>query len=301
MGLVYGCVVPHSPNLVPQVGGDKAMLCSRTREAMIELGLAICDERRIPNCVIVSPHSPFLPEAFGVWEGKKLKGSMERFQAPDVTITVKVSTDLAAAIVDVAGRMELPVGRLKKEWELDRGVTVPAIFLIRENETNVVPVAISMLGWDEHWLFGTAIANAAQQLGEDVVIVASSNLSHRITPDAPHGYSGTGAEFDGLVREAFEKGRLRDLLDIPQDLCREASECGFAPLLVLGGAFDGQAVNGRVLSYEAPFGIGYLVAEVSLASQEDAAMRSEAASVERVSVGAGREPGRLTRTVFRRR
>jgi AmmeMemoRadiSam system protein B len=128
----------------------------------------------------------------------------------------------------------------------------------------VVPVAISMLGWDEHWLFGTAIANAAQQIGEDVVIVASSNLSHRITPDAPHGYSDAGREFDGLVRSAFENGRLRELLDIPQDLCREASECGFAPMLVLGGAFDGQAVKGRVLSYEAPFGIGYLVAEVSV-------------------------------------
>lgn len=226
--------------------------------------MVICEEKRIPNCVIVSPHSPFLPEAFGVWEGKKLKGSMERFQAPDVTLTVRVSTELAEAIVDVAQRMELPVGRLNKEWELDRGVTVPAIFLVRQDETKVVPVAISMLGWDEHWLFGTAIAKAADHIGEDVVIVASSNLSHRITPDAPHGYSGTGAEFDGLVREAFNRGRLRDLLDIPHDLCREASECGFAPLLVLGGAFDGKAVKGRVLSYEAPFGIGYLVAEVSV-------------------------------------
>jgi aromatic ring-opening dioxygenase LigB subunit len=231
---------------------------------MTELGMVICEEKRIPNCVVVSPHSPFLPEAFGVWEGKKLKGSMERFQAPDVTLTIRVSTELAEAIVDVAGRMELPIGRLKKEWELDRGVTVPAIFLLRADETKVVPVAISMLGWDEHWLFGTAIAKAADQLGEDVVIVASSNLSHRITPDAPHGYSGMGAEFDGLVREAFNRGQLRDLLDIPHDLCREASECGFAPLLVLGGAFDGKAVKGRVLSYEAPFGIGYLVASVEV-------------------------------------
>lgn len=230
--------------------------------------MIICEERRIKNAVIVSPHSPFLPEAFGVWEGKKLKGSMERFQAPDVTLTLRVSTDLAEAIVDVAGRMELPIGRLNRDWELDRGVTVPAIFLIRADETKVCPVSISMLGWDEHWLFGTAIANAAQQIGEDVVIIASSNLSHRITPDAPHGYSATGSEFDGLVREAFESGQLRRMLDIPQDLCREASECGFAPLLVLGGAFDGQAVKGRVLSYEAPFGIGYMVAEVSTIAGE---------------------------------
>jgi len=48
---------------------------------MTELGIIICEERQAKNCVIISPHSPFLPEAFGVWEGKKLKGSMERFQA----------------------------------------------------------------------------------------------------------------------------------------------------------------------------------------------------------------------------
>jgi AmmeMemoRadiSam system protein B len=300
LALVYGCVVPHSPNLVPQVGGERARECARTREAMTELGMIICDERRIQNCVIVSPHSPFLPEAFGVWEGKKLKGSMERFQAPDVTLTVRVSTDLAEAIVDVAGRMELPIGRLNKEWELDRGVTVPAIFLLRADETKVVPVAISMLGWDEHWLFGTAIAKAADQLGEDVFIVASSNLSHRITPDAPHGYSGTGAEFDGLVRESFNRGRLRDLLDIPHDLCREASECGFAPLLVLGGAFDGRNVKGRVLSYEAPFGIGYLVAEVSLDDGQREPMAVAAASAERVS-GALETLGEQARGLFRRR
>jgi aromatic ring-opening dioxygenase LigB subunit len=189
VGLVYGCVVPHSPNLVPEVGGSRAAEAMLTREGMTELGIIIGEERQIANCVIVSPHSPFLPEAFGVWEGERLKGSMERFQAPDVILTLDVATDLAEAIVDVAGRMELPVGRLRADWELDRGVTVPATYLLRTDQVRVIPVAISMLGWDEHWLFGTAIAKAAAQIPGDTVIVASSNFSHRITPDAPHGYS----------------------------------------------------------------------------------------------------------------
>lgn len=281
MGLSYGCVVPHSPNLVPEVGGAKAREAMLTREGMTELGIIIGEERSFQNCVIVSPHSPFLPEAFGVWEGQRLKGSMERFQAPDVTLELQVSTELAESIVDVATRMELPVGRLRADWELDRGVTVPATYLLRTDQVSVVPVAISMLGWDEHWLFGTAIAKAAEQISGETVLVASSNLSHRVTPDAPHGYSGSGAEFDGAVRDAFVNHRLRDLLDIRQDLCREASECGFAPLLVLGGAFDGRAVKGRVISYEAPFGIGYLVAEVQLSDDVREPQRAAAAGAQR--------------------
>jgi aromatic ring-opening dioxygenase LigB subunit len=133
-----------------------------------------------------------------------------------------------------------------------------------------------------------------------VVIVASSNLSHRITPDAPRGYSGMGAEFDGRVREAFNRGELRELLDIPHDLCREASECGFAPLLVLGGAFDGKNVKGRVLSYEAPFGIGYLVAEVSIDDEVREPVQVAAATAERVS-GALESLGEQARGLFRRR
>jgi AmmeMemoRadiSam system protein B len=203
---------------------------------------------------------------------------MERFQAPDVTLSLDVSTELAEAIVDVATRMELPIGRLLRDWQLDRGVTVPSLFLIRTDEVKVVPVSISMLGWDEHWLFGTAIAHAAQQVEGETVIVASSNLSHRVTPDAPHGYSKSGATFDGAVRDAFANGRLRDLLDVPPQLPREASECGFAPLLVLGGAFDGRNVKGRVLSYEAPFGIGYLVAEVRVEEGERAPREAVAAA-----------------------
>lgn len=41
MGLSYGCVVPHSPNLVPEVGREKYHDCFRTRVAMIDLGIII--------------------------------------------------------------------------------------------------------------------------------------------------------------------------------------------------------------------------------------------------------------------
>ena len=278
MGLSYGCIVPHSPNLVPQVGRERSRFAGRTIEAMAELGIIIGEERKAKNCVVVSPHSPFLPEAFGVWEGRRLSGGMERFQAPDVTVSVELAEELANSIVDVSERMEIPVGRLLEEWQLDRGVTVPALYLLKQDEVRVVPVAISMLGWEEHWLFGTAIAKAAERIPGETVIVASSNFSHRVTPDAPHGYSAAGPTFDTRVRDAVERGRLRELLDIPQDLCREASECGFAPLLVLAGAFDGRTVKGRVLSYEAPFGIGYLVAEVTLHEGEQAPLAATTAA-----------------------
>lgn len=270
MGLEYGCIVPHSPNLVPAVS-RRADEASRTRQGMEELGM-ILGVRKPRTCVIVSPHSPFLAEAFGVWDAGILKGSMARFQAPDVHLQIEVDSELAAAICDVCKRMDLPVGTLDPGWELDRGVTVPGLYLFSD-DIKVVPVSTSMLDWDGHWLFGTAIAKAAELTGADVAIVASSNLSHRVTPDAPHGYSSKGRDFDERIQSAVTSGRLREFLEIPHETVREASECGFIPMLVLGGAFDGRTIAGRVLSYEVPFGIGYMVAEVFTAEGHERPLR----------------------------
>lgn len=251
--------MPHSPNLVPEVS-ERALAATRTREAMGELGMRMAD-RRITTAVVVSPHGPFLLDAFGVWDADELTGSMERFQAPDVSLTIKVDRGFAGTLMDICDRMELPVGPMDGLWSLDRGVTVPGLYLFSE-QMRVLPVATSMLGWDEHWLFGTAIANAAKATGENVAIVASANLSHRVAWDSPHGYDARGAEFDRRVREAVLRGELKRILEMPMEVAREASECGISPLLVLGGAFDGADVAGEELSYEHPFGIGYLVAQV---------------------------------------
>ena len=51
------------------------------------------------------------------------------------------------------------------------------------------------------------------------------------------------------------------ILNIDVDLQEEAGECGYRSLLILLGALDSREVDADVLSYEAPFGVGYMVAE----------------------------------------
>jgi AmmeMemoRadiSam system protein A len=49
-------------------------------------------------------------------------------------------------------------------------------------------------------------------------------------------------------------------MEISGHFCEEAAECGLRPLVTLAGALDGRDVDSKSLSYEGPFGIGYLVA-----------------------------------------
>jgi aromatic ring-opening dioxygenase LigB subunit len=93
-----------------------------------------------------------------------------------------------------------------------------------------------------------------------VAVVASGDLSHRLTPDAPAGFSPRGLEFDRLVLEAVAKMDIKALLNLDSDLVKEAGECGLRPLCFLMGVLGGIDAAADVLSYEGPFGVGYAVA-----------------------------------------
>jgi aromatic ring-opening dioxygenase LigB subunit len=103
-----------------------------------------------------------------------------------------------------------------------------------------------------------------------VLYVASGDLSHRLLPGAPAGYDPRGAEFDQAVVDAFFAGDWGSLLALDPALLRAAGECGYRSLAVLSGVVGvveaaGRKTKNRVLSYEGPFGVGYLVGEVEMA------------------------------------
>ena len=102
-----------------------------------------------------------------------------------------------------------------------------------------------------------------------VVYVASGDLSHRL-PGSHYGYDPRGVEFDGLVADSFAAGEWRGLLSIDPELAKAAGECGYRSLAVLSGVVaavqaSGAETRNRLLSYEGPFGVGYLVGEVEIA------------------------------------
>ena len=102
-----------------------------------------------------------------------------------------------------------------------------------------------------------------------VLYVASGDLSHRLIPGAPAGYDPRGAEFDQAVVDTFGAGDWEALLSIDPGLVAAAGECGYRSLAVLSGVVAareaaGGTTHNRVLSYEGPFGVGYLVGEVEI-------------------------------------
>jgi AmmeMemoRadiSam system protein A len=127
----------------------------------------------------------------------------------------------------------------------------------------VVALGYSFLGNEDHLKFGECIRSAADSLGRAVAFVASGDLSHRLKPEAPAGYNPSAHFFDEQVVDALTRNTPNQIVDIDQDLRRAAGECGYRSMLVALGLARTIPAACEVLHYEAPFGVGYLVAQLT--------------------------------------
>ncbi|MGO0121798.1 AmmeMemoRadiSam system protein A [Desulfothermobacter acidiphilus] len=262
MWVVAGGLVPHPPIMIPEVGGVEARRVRRTQEAIQELGHRLCAAK--PEAmVMISPHGPALWEAIPLVLQPSAEGDLGHFGAPEVRFSLSTNQELARCLQEEAEALEVPINPIRSGYRLDHGVIAPLYWLRRGGlDLPVVLCGMGFMAWPRLYRFGVAIQRAAERCRVRVVVVASGDLSHRLSPDAPYGYDPAGPQFDARIQAIVEEADARALLQIDPVWAERAGECGLRPLLILFGAFDGYRLRTRLLSYEAPFGVGYLVAQL---------------------------------------
>ena len=72
-------------------------------------------------------------------------------------------------------------------------------------------------------------------------------------------YDPQGEAFDQTLFRLLKEKKIIEVFRLSPELVEKAAECGFRTLLMLLGVFDGLEFDLEVLSYEGPFGVGYLV------------------------------------------
>jgi len=265
-GILATCATPHPPLLIPDIGGRELSKVESTSTAMQRLAELVA-ELSPDVLVMVSPHSPFYADSFTVKLGDVLQGSFGQFGYARVSSSKRVDVDLTAALLGLAEEEGLPLAGVRHErgaWSsetdvLDHGLLVPLYFLDSKFECPIVSLSISGLSYGLHARIGRCVAQACRGLNRRAVFVASGDLSHRLIPGAPAGYSPRGEDFDRRIVEITGAGKFKELIDIPGDLIAEAGECGLRSLHMMGGVLEGLAFESQVLSYEGPFGVGYMV------------------------------------------
>jgi aromatic ring-opening dioxygenase LigB subunit len=277
----------HAPVVVPEVGGEIVRECAATTLAMIQVSETVVEH--VPDAVIIlSPYAPRHPGSFGVAGDAVVAGDFAEFGAPQITIELPAARAAAAAVVAQAQRCNVRC-QLRRLGLADHGTLVPLYFLARA-------------GWHGPTLrmalpyypdvrtceaLGRAVACAAATSGQRWAFVASGDMSHRLQPGAPASFHPRAREFDDLVLQAVRAGQYRRAITVDPGLRQLAAE-DVIDTLAVGVAAAGYGAQGRaVMSYESPFGVGYLVA---MLADPDAASASHTGAPERhAPAGRGHE------------
>lgn len=259
--LVFAGIVPHPPIMVPEVGGDAIGEVRASIDAMATLTKRII-ESRAETVVLISPHAPLEAVAFVAYDGPALRGDFSMFRAPDAIVEAQLDDELLTEITRAAEQQNLITLRIQKV-SLDHGTAVPLYFLQRNGwRGKVVALGYSFLSNEEHLRFGNCIRQAIGTVKRPVAFIASGDLSHRLKRGAPAGYNPDAHLFDEEIVAAIRNGETARITDVDQSLRQRAGECGYRSMLVALGVAEDSNPSCEVLSYEAPWGVGYLVAQL---------------------------------------
>lgn len=256
--IVFAGLLPHAPVLVPGVGRERLRDVRRTVEAM-QVVARRAVAARPDTVVVISPHSPRRSAAYGLWERSPLRGSFRDFGAEE---GVALPTDpvFLRQLEREAGARGVRTWRIET-GQLDHGATVPLWYLAAAGWMGPT-VVLGLSDPEDPGLdaCGAAIAAAAGALRRRVAVIASGDMSHRLTPSAPCGYDPAGARFDRAFIKLLRHGAPDAIRGFDPALAEPAAEDAVDSTRVAMAA-TGFAADGReVLSYEGPFGVGYGVA-----------------------------------------
>lgn len=250
----------HAPIVIPPIGGERAPDCAATTTAMEEAAQTVL-EAGVETMVVVSPHTPRHRQAYGYVVGETLRGDFHTFGIRGYEASFKADAAAAATIarhIEHAGLLAAPAN----VPNLDHGALVPLWFLRQAGFQG--RVAVFGFPWDsapgDSHRFGQAIASAMDTLDRTWGLLASGDMSHALKHGAPAGFHPRAHLFDEQVVACVKDDRLADLGHIDADLRTLAAEDVVESLETADGALGLDHTGHRFLSYEAPFGVGYLVA-----------------------------------------
>ncbi len=261
----YVGIAPHPPIMVPEVGEDAIAHVRGSIDAMREMTARIIASGA-QTIILISPHAPLEARAFVAYHGEpELRGDFANFRAPHATVNAPLDLELLRAINVAAIEDGFQLATVNAP--LDHGTLVPLYFLLQNGwRGSIVALGYTFISNDEHIRFGTSVRRAAESSGRAVAFIASGDLSHRLTPDAPAGFNAQAHLFDEDVVAALEANAPARIAEIDQNLRRLAGECGYRSMLVALGVAGESQTDCEVLHYEAPFGVGYLVAQLTRAT-----------------------------------
>jgi AmmeMemoRadiSam system protein A len=194
---------------------------------------------------LISPHPPIILPEVGGAQTAKVRHTIEALQHAATNLG-RAKPDRLIIIAPHEGHgFDVPMHYL--------GQYLPADLPIEQ-------ILVTEPSYRHYYDYGRRIGRQIRHDSQRSAIVASGDLSHVLKADGPYGYHPSGPVLDDLIVQAVRRRDAQALLSIDPAVLEQGAECGLRSILFLLGALEGTSVQTEVLSYEGPFGVGYLVA-----------------------------------------
>ena len=278
MGKVKGLyLMPHPPIIIPRIGRGEEKKAQGTIDAL-EICAKEIKSKSPSTILIITPHGPIFEDAIVLMMDDVLKGDMSRFGGYDIRFAFENNMELGRQIIETARKRNIPCigmdSRIAKSYgvstALDWGAMVPLYYIAKKySDFKLIHITISFLQFEELYRFGNVIGEVVESQDEDVVIIASGDLSHRLSEDGPYGFNPAGPKLDRAIMDKLDSGDVHGLMDLDAQLIEEGGECGLRSIIMGLGALEGKILKSKILSYEGPFGVGYGVASIQGMEESD--------------------------------
>ncbi len=261
--LVFAAIAPHSPLLIPTTGKERTDKLARTREAYKTLEGELYAAKP-DTLLVISPHGRAAEAGFALNLAVSYAMDLSEFGDLATRATFASDTLFASELrTKIRTKSELPLV-VSSAATLDYGAAIP-LYMLTPHVPNVkaIPVYDSLRPIREHYEFGRMLHRAILASHRRIAVICSADLAQTLTDDAPGGFSTNGRKFDESIVQLL-RDQTWDILPELEHTALEAKACGYRPLMILHGIVNNLNHKAHILSYEGPFGVGYLVAHLEL-------------------------------------
>lgn len=226
--IIFASIVPHPPILLPEVGSpqDRTQV-KETIKSLEKLGEKLKTVN--PDSIIIfSPH-------------------------PDWGIKVP----LYFLLSDQISKLEFKIQNYQS----------PDKIIIEPEKKRIYPILTSFDSPSQHFEWGKKFYSLISKKIKDqkLALIASGDLSHCLKEDGPYGFHPDGPKFDKSLIEYLTRKDIENILEL-EKVYPGAGECGLRSFSFLLGILEVSKIDWKaeILSYESPFGVGYLVINFKL-------------------------------------
>ncbi|MEI7741085.1 MAG: class III extradiol dioxygenase subunit B-like domain-containing protein [bacterium] len=261
--IVSAHLLPHSPLLLPSIGKERTESLKNTVQA-ISIAADEIRKAKPDTIIVISSHGTVYKDAFSANIHDIYQAHFEEFGDFATSFTAKPDLETADRLsrhLNLAGISY----KQSSDETLDYGTAVSLSFLTPLfAKTRLISLSPSQLDAKSHFDVGMHISEILLASKKRFSIICSGDLSQRLTTQSPAGYSADGAEFESKLKESIVSHNVMGLLKLAPELVNNAGECSYRPLLMMLGIIEAFPYQTKLLSYEAPFGVGELVASFEL-------------------------------------